>query len=433
MGAFAFFLLAASATLALGAGRQPSRSASPDTFVQLRTTKGKCGGDAVLADGQTVKIEGGRRIWKNRLCSWSVSGTDPGTTFEVRCPVFDLPWSEGCKTSRLMVGDGTGNSETLCGRGGKHLILKSNRMWASFLHRKRRRAKGFQCTVTAVRGNKIPALIHGAVGPHLPATADEKPKGKAPDFSSDPTPGTSCECGVRGNDTLQYPWLANIKLNYDDNNSFAVTTISPYYSGAVINSRYILTAAKCETNETSIPWEALEVGLGNYDVPIEGLVGTEQVFHVEEVISHPCEPDQEMGIALLKIREEINITKYTPVCLFSDPDENLIGTTGLMIGQDFLTGLWDQEVPIVSSTKCQSSETFCADFGFSEVPTCLGDIGGPLHVEEEAKFFQTGIAIYGYDCESVRPYASVAHHYEWIISNTADALSCGDVAGRSLL
>ncbi|XP_063588769.1 trypsin-3-like [Penaeus indicus] len=430
MGPFAFLLLATTSTLVLGGGRQPSRSASFDTFVQLRTTNGKCGGEAVLADGQTVKIEGGRRTWKNRMCAWSVSSTDPGTNFEVRCPVFDLPWSEGCKRSRLMVGDGTGNSDTLCGRGGKHLFLKSNRMWVSYLHRRRGKAKGFQCTVTAVRGNKIAALTHGAVIPKLPALADEQLKKKAADFRSEPSPWTTCECGIRGNGSLEYPWLASIKLNYDDGTSgFGVTTLYSYCSAAVINSRYLLTAAKCVTGENGLPIaaEALEVGLGNYDVPIDGLVGTEQVFQVEEVIIHPNYSDLQVDIALLKIPKELNITKYTPVCLVSDPNESLVGKTGLMIGLDYLTGLWDQEVPIVSSTECEDPEKLCARFPGNGMSICLGDMGGPLLVERETKFFQAGIALYGYDCELVgteRPYTNVALYYQWIISNTADALYC---------
>ncbi|XP_042866289.1 phenoloxidase-activating factor 1-like [Penaeus japonicus] len=431
MCSFVFLLVATVFPLVFGGDRQPQFAGSPGNFVQLKSTNGKCGGDALLADGQTVKLESGRRVCRNRMCAWSVSSTDPDTNFDVRCPVFDIPWSEGCKRHRLTVGDDTGSANTLCGQGRKHLLLKSNKMWVSYVHRKRRKSKGFMCTVTAVRGNRSPALALGAVGPKVPGPADGRRRAAAARVI--PPPWTTCQCGIRGTESLEYPWLASIKLNFDDHegsSDFGMTALYSYCSGSVINNKYILTAANCVTDEANKVFSAsaVEVGLGNHDVPIDGIVGTEQTFQVEKIIIHPNYTHQQADIALLRISEELNITKYRPVCLASDPGEDLATRIGYMIGLDYVTGLWEQEVTIVDAVECESSDNLCASFPDDGMSICLGDMGGPLLLKEDAKFSQAGIAIYGYDCDlvgTVRPYTNVALYYQWIVDNTADAVYCG--------
>ncbi|XP_037792948.1 venom serine protease 34-like, partial [Penaeus monodon] len=146
-----------------------------------------------------------------------------------------------------------------------------------------------------------------------------------------PTTG-ACQCGVAnptrivGGEEVQpahkYPW--QIGLKYEGGNGY-------WCGGAVINDRYILTAAHClfdsEGNQESA--EGLVVGVGDHLMSsTSDDVAATELISVEKVILHPQYNKQtfDNDIALLKLSKVLTFsTEVRPVCLPENDSKTYAG------------------------------------------------------------------------------------------------------------
>ncbi|XP_037793039.1 trypsin-1-like [Penaeus monodon] len=258
-----------------------------------------------------------------------------------------------------------------------------------------------------------------------------------------PTTG-ACQCGVAnptrivGGEEVQpahkYPW--QIGLKYKGGNGY-------WCGGAVINDRYILTAAHClfdsDGNQESA--EGLVVGVGDHLMSsTSDDVAATELISVEKVILHPQYNKQtfDNDIALLKLSKVLTFsTEVRPVCLPENDSKTYAGAEGIASGWGTLSSggsqpnqLMEVTVPILDPSCWGQSVTermLCAGYPKGGKDTCQGDSGGPLCVKESSKFVQVGVVSFGDGCAkpgSPGVYARVTEFLPWIKANTADAAFC---------
>ncbi|CAG4972139.1 unnamed protein product [Colias eurytheme] len=241
-----------------------------------------------------------------------------------------------------------------------------------------------------------------------------------------PDPKSSC-CGLhlatahikdKGDAALnQFPWLALIE---DSKGRITCT-------GALITSRYVLTAAQC-----GIQGEPISVRLGEYNktnTELDCLMVNGAKKCADRVITIPIEsmkPHPEFtrqnlrvnDIALIRLRKAVPYTEYIrPICLPSI-DMNLSTLKNL----NFIIAGWGSkpsslqeddvvkhfvEVPYVPLEQCKaayekynpghfaiSDYQICAG-GVQDRDSCRGDGGGPLMYELDGRHTAVGIVSFG--------------------------------------
>ncbi|XP_047491698.1 trypsin-1-like [Penaeus chinensis] len=258
-----------------------------------------------------------------------------------------------------------------------------------------------------------------------------------------PTTG-ACQCGVAnptrivGGEEVQpahkYPWQIGLKYKGG---------VGYWCGGAVINDRYILTAAHClfDSNGNQESAEGLVVGVGDHLMSsTSDDVAATELISVEKVILHSQYNKQtfDNDIALLKLSKVLTFsTEVRPVCLPEDDSKTYAGADGIASGWGTLSSggsqpnqLMEVTVPILDPSCWGQSVTermLCAGYSEGGKDTCQGDSGGPLCVKESSKYVQVGIVSFGDGCAkpgSPGVYARVTEFLPWIKANTADAAFC---------
>ncbi|XP_037792748.1 trypsin-1-like [Penaeus monodon] len=258
-----------------------------------------------------------------------------------------------------------------------------------------------------------------------------------------PTTG-ACQCGVAnptrivGGEEVQpahkYPW--QIGLKYKGGNGY-------WCGGAVINDRYILTAAHClfdsDGNQESA--EGLVVGVGDHLMSsTSDDVAATELISVEKVILHPQYNKQtfDNDIALLKLSKVLTFsTEVRPVCLPENDSKTYAGAEGIASGWGTLSSggsqpnqLMEVTVPILDPSCWGQSVTermLCAGYPKGGKDTCQGDSGGPLCVVEGNRYYEVGVTSHGSGCADANSpgvYSRVSKFLSWILVNTADAAYC---------
>lgn len=273
-----------------------------------------------------------------------------------------------------------------------------------------------------------------------------------------PTPGI-CGGGVSdriigGNITRigEYPWMALLEYSKPGNRK------GFHCGGALINSRYVLTASHC-VNGRSIPsdWILSSVRLGEWDLNsdedcyLDDCVGKEVLKDVpiEEKIPHesyaPASKNQIHDIALLRLAEEVKYTDFIkPICL--PQDANLRSNT--LEGFSMDVAGWGRTenatqsniklkalVDVVNLEKCNEVYTghnvvleptqLCAG-GVKGIDSCSGDSGGPLiGISQTASnrpyFYCAGVVSFGPSPCALEGwpgvYTRVSSYMDWIERN----------------
>ncbi|CAK9832521.1 PRSS8 [Anthophora retusa] len=204
--------------------------------------------------------------------------------------------------------------------------------------------------------------------------------------------------------------------------------------GALINERWILSAAHCFYHAQDEYWVA-RIGAtrrGSFPSPYE------QVLRLDHISLHPDYIDNGFinDIAMLRLEEPVTFSDYVrPVCLpQSEPRSGTMCTvTGwgqlFEIGRIFPDTLQEVQLPVISTEECRRKTLFlplyritsgmlCAGLKDGGRDACLGDSGGPLVCSgSDNKYTIHGITSNGYGCARPgRPgvYTKVHHYLPWI-------------------
>ncbi|XP_003707051.3 uncharacterized protein LOC100882162 isoform X1 [Megachile rotundata] len=204
--------------------------------------------------------------------------------------------------------------------------------------------------------------------------------------------------------------------------------------GALINERWILSAAHCFYHAQDEYWVA-RIGAtrrGSFPSPYE------QVLRVDHISLHPDYIDNGFinDIAMLRLEKPVIFSDYVrPVCLpQAEPKSGTMCTvTGwgqlFEIGRIFPDTLQEVQLPVISTEECRRKTLFlplyritsgmlCAGLKDGGRDACLGDSGGPLVCSgSDNKYTLHGITSNGYGCARPgRPgvYTKVHHYLPWI-------------------
>lgn len=204
--------------------------------------------------------------------------------------------------------------------------------------------------------------------------------------------------------------------------------------GALINDRWILSAAHCFYHAQDEYWVA-RIGAtrrGSFPSPYE------QVLRLDYISLHPDYIDNGFinDIAMLRLEKSVTFSDYVrPVCL---PEaEPKSGTSCTVTGwgqlfeieRIFPDTLQEVQLPVISTEECRRKTLFlplyritagmlCAGVKDGGRDACLGDSGGPLVCSgSDNKYTLHGITSNGYGCARPgRPgvYTKVHHYLPWI-------------------
>ncbi|XP_062122685.1 spaetzle-processing enzyme-like [Drosophila sulfurigaster albostrigata] len=254
----------------------------------------------------------------------------------------------------------------------------------------------------------------------------------------------------------EFPWMALLKYKTKQKDEYTFNC-----GGALINSRYVLTAGHCLASNKLDQYglELHSVRLGEWDTSTAPDCETElnkkktcAPLHIDVLIEKkilhdlyiPDAIDQMHDIALLRLKDLVRFTDYVkPICLPVGDDirnNNFVDYAMDVAGW----GATEDDKPSNIKLKitvdvwnlkpCQdkyrtyqmhiNGSQLCAG-GKNNVDTCRGDSGGPLmvltNVAAEEVFFVAGITSYG-PIPCGLPgwpgvYTRVGHYVDWVIHN----------------
>jgi len=233
------------------------------------------------------------------------------------------------------------------------------------------------------------------------------------------TTPANCKCGLKMTRVLGgseapvngYPWMAMLAERPGG---------GQICGGAVINSRWIATAAHCVSPNGTFPATqvlkptSLWVVLGAHTQTDITETNMLRKFAVQRIVVHKTKTGRAstVDLALLKVKEEIDLNKYTPLCL-PDPEFDIRGHNVTLTGWGLLNcptptnnpdciggvsapTLQEISLPVPSLAVCKAASNnfgkgkgFC--FGGEEGKSgCFGDSGSPIIYNKDGRFFLVG-------------------------------------------
>jgi V8-like Glu-specific endopeptidase len=209
--------------------------------------------------------------------------------------------------------------------------------------------------------------------------------------------------------------------------------------GSIIAPNWIVTAAHCtkDDNGNNIPASQVSIKAGANN-PFSSSEGT--IYQASDVIPNETYNDVtlENDIALIKLKDAINVPNATPVKIVNQQDVSSGATDpGVMTWVTgwglthvspnvFPTSLQKVQLPIVSNTQAATvwrnqitGTVLMAGFMNGNKDACSGDSGGPLVVPVLDEFKLAGIVSWGSsECNTYGAYTKISLYTDWIRSKT---------------
>uniref|UniRef100_A0A3Q2QEZ4 trypsin n=1 Tax=Fundulus heteroclitus TaxID=8078 RepID=A0A3Q2QEZ4_FUNHE len=208
--------------------------------------------------------------------------------------------------------------------------------------------------------------------------------------------------------------------------SIQTTNRQHFCGGFLINRFWVITAAHC-----NIGVNRMVIVAGDYSLSI--YEGTEQEIYPHFLVPHPQynSSTNNSDIMLIKLREPIYLNNYVSIVLLPKQDASIAeGTMCRVSGWGYTSPSGGQipatlrtvTLPIVSTEKCNSSESFdgsitdkmlCAGYNIGGKDACQGDSGGPLVCNGRVY----GVVSWGRGCADAEfpgVYTAVSKFRRWI-------------------
>ena len=245
-------------------------------------------------------------------------------------------------------------------------------------------------------------------------------------------------------DPRKYPWMVFLEFRHEFPKMSACTA-------AIINDRYILTAAHCVDFKTMTP-DHIYAWNGRI-CEKEELKKTPRM-EIKRIIKHEGHTSIQSynDIALLELKTPLTFNAtFSPVCLpnFNSFNNFFAAGWGLVNQNSYYgpvltpaTCLMEAELTPRHWLSCQTifgmhlptSQLLCAG-GASNV--CMGDSGGPLMSRQFGRVYEAGLTSHGTrDCglqtqfQTQFPsiFEQTTFHREWILKHTSNANWCSGPA-----
>ncbi|XP_050426952.1 trypsin-1-like [Adelges cooleyi] len=255
-----------------------------------------------------------------------------------------------------------------------------------------------------------------------------------------------CKCGTEGKKgkivggtqvqyAHKYPWMASVT-------ALAVDTNDRLCGAALINDRYVVTAAHC-INPKYL--SLMKVRLYEHD--LENNKDNVYQYKVRRIIIHEkydiIKDDSDIALLRLDVDGGVPMSEnLLPVCM---PKEGLTYKNQLGVATGWGTlkrhgdrpmVLQEVTIPILDHASCVARNTWitenmlCAGVPEGGKDTCQGDSGGPLTVTNGTVHRLVGITSWGVECAKPNTpgvYVKVNNYLEWIKQNTLDACWCDEM------
>jgi len=271
---------------------------------------------------------------------------------------------------------------------------------------------------------------------------------------------SNCRCGeklsrvIGGGDAPVngYPWMVMLATRPGGDQ---------FCGGAVINSRWVATAAHCVSTNGGVPAtytvkpNTITVVLGEHTIGDNTETNITQSFRVQKIVVHKNKKGKAslVDLALLKVSEEIPLTLYTPLCL-PEQDYDIRGQNVTLTGWGLLncpspsnnpwcTGgvpaptLQEIAFPVPSLAVCKAAsnnygkgKVFCWG-GEKGKSGCFGDSGSPLIYNQDGQYTLMGSVSggTGSGCGAKDTYGmswEVSKYRDWYMETATGANWCLD-------
>ncbi|VDI31674.1 suppressor of tumorigenicity protein 14 [Mytilus galloprovincialis] len=221
-----------------------------------------------------------------------------------------------------------------------------------------------------------------------------------------------------------WPWAVQLLLRYDKNSNFTHEC-----GGAILNSRFVITASHCFLSESDIRNWQIKAG-SHYKDRSES---SDQIRLIKKKspLFNPTTNILDRDITILEVNSPFVFNNYVrPVCLPErhprKGDKCAVVGWGSTQGTGNANILKQTPMPIEDTQTCNSTSNlkgditdymFCGGFKEGLNDACQGDSGGPLMCLEGGKYRLQGIVSWGIDCAKPNlpgVYADVFKVLQWI-------------------